>query len=145
MIYLEGYLKKLENPHCFHLDMEYERVRSRTKALARSGDGGLSWRKIVPDLIYHKRGSSREPYNHLVLEVKIRQTRRLEEHDLAKLSVLTGKDRYVFVSENLLSRRGPADPADPPANRDIVTLPEELEPYAHGALLRLYEQEDYIC
>jgi hypothetical protein len=145
MIHLESHLDHLANPCGFHLDMEYERFGRATKSLQRSGGSGPPWRKIVPDLIYHQRGNSRRYSNHLALEIKVRPARRLEEHDLAKLSLLTGRERYAFVSGKLLSCRASTDPADPPPGCDVVTLPEGFEPYTYGALLRLYEVERYLC
>jgi len=145
MIYLEHHLSRLDNPVGFCLDMEYERAGSDPKRFAGHGPEGPFRRKIVPDLIYHRRQESVQYANHLAIEIKTRRT-NMEGHDLAKLSVLTGREPYAFVSftPNIMTCRGPNDPMDPPPDRYVALLPPGITPYTYGALLRLYKQDDSI-
>lgn len=145
LIYLEYYFNCLDNPVGFRLDMEYERARTDPKKFNGLGPLGPFKRKIVPDLIYHRRGDSGPGSNHLAIEIKTRRT-SMEGHDLAKLSVLTGREPYAFVSlsPRILIRRAPTDPIHAPSDRYTVHLPSDFAPYRYGALLRLYKSYDFI-
>jgi hypothetical protein len=146
MIYLERHLVRLDNPAGFCLDMEYERAGADPKTFAGRGPDGRPFRrKIVPDLVYHRRLDYGRHANHLAVEIKTRRT-KLEGHDLAKLSVLTGREPYAFASftPKILIRREPNDPIDPPCDRHVVCLPTGFAPYKYGALLRLYKRDDFI-
>jgi hypothetical protein len=143
MIYLDQELDELPNPKKFRLDMEYERAGTNPKAFAGSGPGRKSRRKIVPDLIYHQRLAQGDFANHLAIEVKARPG-RWEDHDLAKLALLTGRARYAFVERRTLRLPGPSDSPTPPPDRDVVCLRRGFQPYTFGALLRLYEDKGFI-
>ncbi|GAA4256461.1 hypothetical protein [Dactylosporangium darangshiense] len=146
MIYLDSELGRLPNPAGFRLDMEYERAGHDPKAFAGRGPGGHFRRKIVPDLIYHRRLDDDGLYaNHLAIEVKTRPTSR-EGHDLAKLALLTGRVQYAFVSfrPNLLRRPNPEDPVMPPPDRHVVVLPPTIRPYTFGAFLRLHLDDAFV-
>jgi hypothetical protein len=145
MIYLDEALGRLPNPRGFCLDMEYERAGVDPKAFAGRGPDGPFRRKIVPDLIYHQRLAQDEYANHLCIEVKA-QPSRMEEHDLAKLALLTGRTRYAFAlsKPNTLRLPGPSDPPEPPADRYIVLRPPGTSPYTFGVLLRLYQDMEFI-
>ncbi|MEV0427861.1 hypothetical protein [Micromonospora sp. NPDC050495] len=145
MIYLDQELGLLPNPRGFRLDMEYERAGTDPKAFAGRGPNGPFPRKIVPDLIYHQRLGGEEYANHLAIEVKARPNRR-EDHDLAKLALLTGRAPYAFAlfSPNTLRLPDPSDPPAPPPDRHVVVLPPQMRPYTFGAFLRLYRDHDFI-
>jgi hypothetical protein len=145
MIYLDQQLKILPNPAGFRLDMEYERAGRDPKAFAGRGPNAGFRRKIVPDLIYHRRLSNDLDANHLAVELKTRPT-SVEDHDLAKLALLTGRVPYLLASfsPNLLRRPNAEDPAAPPPDRHVVALPPTIRPYAFGVFLRLYRHDDFI-
>jgi hypothetical protein len=145
MIYLDQELGLLPNPKGFRLDMEYERAGTDPKAFAGRGPKGPFRRKIVPDLVYHQRLRRGKYANHLAIEVKTRPTRR-EDHDLAKLALLTGRARYAFAlfTPNTLRLPDPSDPPAPPPDRHVVVLPPQIRPYTFGAFLRLHQDDEFI-
>lgn len=145
MIYLDEALKRLPNPRGFRLDMEYERAGVDPKAFTGRGPGGPFRRKIVPDLIYHQRLAQDEYANHLCIEVKARPSRR-EDHDLAKLALLTARASYAFAlsTPNTLRLPNPSDPAEPPVSKCIVVRPPGITPYTFGVFLRLYLDLEFI-
>ena len=146
MIYLEEELRLLPNPQGFRLDMEYERAETNPKAFYGLGPNGHPFRrKIVPDLVYHRRGVLGGSANHLAIEVKAQRGRR-EDHDVAKLALLTGRAAYAYAlfTPRVLRLPGRCDPPDPPPDRHVVVLPHGFQPYTFGALLRLYQDEEFI-
>jgi hypothetical protein len=145
MIYLDEALRRLPNPNGFRLDMEYERAGKDPKRFAGRGPKGPFYRKIVPDLVYHQRQVADDHANHLAIEVKARRT-GTEYHDLAKLSLLTGRAPYAFAlsNPNTLRLPGPSDPPQHPPDQQVVLLPPGFAPYTFGTFLRLYRNRDFI-
>jgi hypothetical protein len=145
MIYLDEELKSRPNPRGFRLDMEYERAGRDPKAFAGRGPDGPFRRKIVPDLVYHQRLANDDYANHLAIEVKARPSRR-EDHDLAKLALLTGHVCYAFAffAPNTLRLPGPSEPPEPPPDRHVVVRPPAITPYTYGVFMRLYQDLDFI-
>lgn len=146
MIYLDRELSQLPHTGHLRLDMEYERtVRSVNALVAADPERAIKafdrsnppanarrQRKIVPDLIYHQRDTS---INHLVIEVKVgRFPAWQEQHDLAKLSLLTGRVNRIGMDSK--RRFHPFDPDRWP-NSEEVRRPEDLSTYSYGAFLQL--------
>lgn len=125
--------------------MEYERAETNPKAFYGLGPSGPFRRKIVPDLVYHRRGALGGSANHLAIEVKAQRDSR-EDHDVARLALLTGRAEYAFALFTPRVQRlpGPSDPPSPPPDRHVVVLPRGFQPYTFGALLRLYQDEEFI-
>ncbi|MEV6349471.1 hypothetical protein [Actinoplanes sp. NPDC051851] len=142
MIYLDRELTRLPaSPH-LRLDMEYERSARSVKSFERPNPptGARRRRKIVPDLVYHQRGTS---VNHLAIEVKAAPCPRWqEEHDLAKLLLLTGRTQRIGMDAR--GRFHPFDPAGRPASEEI-RRPRELGAYTYGVFLQLHRIDDPIA
>jgi hypothetical protein len=130
MIYLNEHLRYLAT-NGLVLDQEYERVDQVTKALVGTQPPA---RKIVPDLILHRRRDTGSLGNLLAIEVKTKVGSNGRLHDFAKLSVLTGHIKFADAYEKCLRR-----PGDPLPNgqkhRGRVGLPRGMSPYSHGAWL----------
>lgn len=132
MVYLDQHLADLSRSGLV-LDQDYERAGQVTKRLVGTG---LPNRKIVPDLIFHRRHDLGPAANLLAVEVKTRNRQDGRLHDFAKLSVLTGHVRQAIAYDKCL--RLPGDPAPPrQRERGTVSLPQRMHPYRYGLWLLL--------
>jgi hypothetical protein len=130
MIYLNSRLKPVIDDE-LRLDQEYERAGQVTKRLA--GHGGIADRKIVPDMILHRRFDQGPDGNLLAIEVKTLAGQHARLHDSAKLAVLTGHAQSALAYEKSLRLVG--DPAPRQALRGNVYLPPGMHPYKYGLWL----------
>lgn len=125
-VHLDRALQRINDDEGYIVDIEYERAGRDVKRLQAEGRLG---RKIVPDLLVHRRGLHGGDENLLVVEVKPR--RRVAEseaiHDRAKLSLLTGDVRTVFTGGRKYLR------FDAVAGDWAVSLPAAISPYRFGA------------
>ena len=141
-LYLEPELAKVTPKSLrYTFDLDYERAEHDPKRLAAMGAEEKRataelGKKIIPDMLLHRRFSSAPDANYLAVEVKVKKpSRRREEHDLAKLRLLTGVVPWVEKNGNLL--RTPDDPgATPPEG--ALERPARIKPYRFGVMLRLH-------
>lgn len=129
-VHLDRALQRADDDEGYIVDIEYERAGGDVKRLQAEGRLG---RKIVPDLLIHRRGLRGGDENLLVVEVKPR--RRVpgveKVHDRAKLSLLTGQVNEVFTGARKYLRFCRV-PGDWP-----VSLPGGITPYRFGAWICL--------
>jgi len=130
ILYLNGHLAGLiENG--IVLDQDYERAGRITKRLAGTG---LPDRKMVPDLILHRRRDQGPSGNLLAIEVKTVKNNYGRLHDFAKLSVLTGHADNALAYGNCLRLPGDPEPTRQTL-RGHVSLPCDMHPYKYGLWL----------
>ena len=130
MIYLNGHLNDAIKRE-FSLDQDYERAGPVTKRL--DGRGALLGRKIVPDMILHRRLDTGPEGNLLAIEVKTSSSKYAKLHDFAKLSILTGHAKHALAFDKCLRLNG-----DEPPNQKLqghVFLPANMHPYKYGLWL----------
>jgi hypothetical protein len=135
MVYLS---RRLGEPRedGYVLDQDYERSGAGVKRLS---GGGLP-KKIVPDMIVHRRGGNNADDNLLVIEVKVSDQPAGILHDRAKLKVLTGNVGSVDVYGRWLRLPDEAEPrlARP---RGSVSLPPDMSPYRYGVSVMVSAHE----
>ena len=155
MIYLSLQLKRWDEQSYLTLDQDYERAGREVKQLV--GANGLA-RKIVPDMVYHRRGSHHADGNLLAVEVKVADRSASFLHDRAKLAVLTGLCDHAQVYPKALRLDGDPRPSvDPPRDwtgpkpppgqpagtvgrpTDPLTK-EQINPYRYGLWLLVTRQ-----
>ena len=105
MIYLNDQFKQWDDTKLV-LDQDYERAGRDVKRVVSTT--GLA-RKIVPDIVHHRRGSHDPEGNLLAIEVKVTNGNAGFLHDRAKLAVLTGLAPSAMAYPKAL--RLPGDPA----------------------------------
>ncbi|MCG5446161.1 hypothetical protein NIE79_004728 [Micromonospora sp. NIE79] len=132
MIYLNRHVTGL-SLNGLVLDQDYERAGQVTKRLIGAGLG----RKIIPDMIVHRRHDLGPAGNLLAIEVKTHNREDGRLHDFAKLSVLTGHAAEAIAYDKCL-RLLPSDPVPSDQSfRGHVSLPASMCPYKHGLWLLL--------
>jgi hypothetical protein len=131
MIYLNRHLTGL-SLNGLVLDQDYERAGQVPKRLIGAGLN----RKIIPDMIVHRRHDLGSTGNLLAIEVKTHNRDDARLHDFAKLSVLTGHVAEAIAYDKCL--RLPSDPVPSDQNfQDHLSLPAGMHPYKHGLWLLL--------
>jgi hypothetical protein len=132
MVYLDKHLAGLSRGGLV-IDQDYEHAGQATKRLAATG---LPDKKVVPDLVFHRRGDPGPTGNVLAIEVKTNSRADGRLHDFAKLSVLTGHVTGAIVYDKCLRlHSGPALPQQ--ARKGEVRLLPDMSPYRYGIWLLL--------
>ncbi|GAA0393474.1 hypothetical protein [Micromonospora gifhornensis] len=132
MVYLDRHLAHLSRDGLV-LDQDYERAGQVTKTLVGTG---MRARKVVPDLVFHRRRDPGPAGNLLAIEVKTDSRSNGRLHDFAKLSVLTGHVTQAIAYDRCLRLYG--DPAPPrQSEKGMVGLPDGMHPYRDGLWLLL--------
>jgi hypothetical protein len=116
------------------VDCEYQRFGAVIKAFA--GDGLR--RKIIPDVLLHRRRDAGRDGNILAIEVKPRFSRMPSPSDRAKITMLVGVvDEVVAIKDGLRclhDLRGQPD-------LGRVRLPDWVHPYSFGLCLALGDNQ----
>jgi hypothetical protein len=140
MVYLDKHLAGLSQSGLV-LDQDYERAGQVTKRLVGTG---LPDRKVVPDLVFHRRHDQGPAGNVLAMEVKTDSRLDGRLHDFAKLSILTGHVTEVIAYDKCL--RMPGDPAPlGQSEKGTVSLPDGMHPYRYGLWLLLKPNGAQCC
>ncbi|WP_374456995.1 hypothetical protein [Nocardioides sp.] len=142
LVYLDRAVRQHEQLHDYDVDFEYERAGVNVKGFAgrraQDADGiqASFRRKIVPDLLIHKRTVNDATSNLLAIEVKTDPDAGLGP-DQTKLTLMTDPDAWAAVypvgvrgGTRLALGRGPR-----PRDIDTAALPHVVHPYAHGVLI----------
>ncbi|RQX05722.1 hypothetical protein DLJ59_06900 [Micromonospora inaquosa] len=132
MVYLDRHLAALSSSGLV-IDQDYERAGQATKRLTARG---MPDKKIVPDLIFHRRRDLGPTGNVLAIEVKTDRRADGRLHDFAKLSVLTGHVTTAIAYGKYLRLHGDRAPEGQARTAD-VSLPLGMSPYKYGIWLLL--------
>ena len=144
LIYLDALVARRPVLVDYTVDFEYERTGAAIKGFAGlraaddSGHQKKFRRKIVPDLLIHRRMINDARSNLLAIEVKT-NPRVSVAGDRAKLNLLT--NRHAWAEVRPLGRHGGnrliLGGGDRPRDVDTAALPRGINPYAYGVLIRL--------
>jgi len=131
LIYMDRLLEETPGDG-LHVDLDFERAGRDIKSLHQYGTPGALRRKIVPDIVVHRRAHNGPSDNLLAVEAKISEGTAGWLHDRAKLAVLTGNAECALAHRRYLRLPGdrPSPQDDPAPAR--VALPQDMHPYRLG-------------